>query len=334
MATMITSGQSSLMLKLLKTSNEFYRATYVVSAIVNGVYEAFTGGRTTLPQLAEKLNKVTNREGLHSWLELGVSLGELDRSGDVYRITGSLSKALLDPVNDGYQAMIEEIVRHHYRYIMETPAKLRAHALFPFDEASGRLIARSSRVSEPLIFEVVDTAVPSIGNFDLLEVGCGSGTYIRRACGRNRALRAVGLELQEQVAVVARKNIAAWKLENRAIVEHCDVRKYHSDRAFDLVTFHQNIYYFPVADRVALGRHVLGLLKPGGRVLLTTVGQGGGPAGQALNVWVSTTEGYGPLPDPDTLCRQLGEAGYTDVSKKRLVPFESFWSFTGTKPLA
>lgn len=332
MATMITSGQSSLMLKLLKTSNEFYRASFVAAALSQGVYAAFENGQATIEFLSEKLNGVTNRDGLRAWLDLGVSLGELDRAGDVYRIAGSLSKALLDPANDGYQAMLEEIVKHHYVYVMDTPAKLRAHALFPFDESSGRLIARSSRVSEPLIFEAVDTAIPARGAFDLLEVGCGSGTYIRRACDRNPDLRAVGLELQEQVAIAARENMTAWGLDSRAVVEHCDVRKYRSDRAFDLVTFHQNIYYFAVADRVALGRYVLTLLKPGGRVLLTTVGRGGSPVAQALNVWVSTTEGYGSLPDPDELCRQLGEAGYVDVSKKRLAPLESFWAIIGTKP--
>ena len=334
MATMITSGKSSLMVKLIRTSNEFYRATFVVAAISNGVYAAFENGQATVEQLAEKLNNITNRDGLRAWLDLGVSLGELDREGESYRIAGSLSKALLDPANDDCQAMLEEIVKNHYTYVMETPAKLREHAWFPFDESPGRLIARSSRLSEPFIFEAVDAAVPASGSFDLLEVGCGSGTYIRRACGRNPDLRTVGLELQEQVAAAARKNIADWGLQDRAAIEHCDVRKFESSRKFDLVTFHQNIYYFSVDDRVKLGRRVLGLLKPGGRVLLTTVAQGGGPAGQALNVWVSTTEGYGPLPDPEELCAQLRVAGFSEVSKKRLVPFESFWAFVGTKPAA
>ena len=329
---MAASGTLSLMRQLLQTSTEFLRASFVVTAIRDGVYLAFSDGHTTVDQLAAKMNNITNKDGLRAWLDLGVSLGELERSGDDYRIAGKLSKGLLDPANDAYQAMFEEVVRHYYSYVSDTPAKLRTHARFPFDESPGRLVARSSRVSEPFIFEAVDAAVPSRGAFDLLEVGCGSGVYIQRACSRNPDLRAVGLELQEQVAVVARENIAAWGLENRAVVEHCDVRAYQSDRAFDLVTLHQNIYYFPVDDRISLCRRLLGLLKPGGRVLLTTIGQGGGPVGQALNIWVSNTEGYGPLPDAEELCQQLRAAGFVDVKKKRLVPFESFWSFVGTRP--
>jgi len=330
--SLIARGQSALMMSMLRTSTEFYRASFVSAALSGGVYAAFRKERATLDQLAERLNNVTNLDGLRSWLDLGVSLGELKRTGEEYRIAGKLSRALLDPANDAYQAMLQEIVRNHYGYVMNAPAKLREHGWFPFDEEPGELVARSSRISEPFIFEAVDDAVPRRGAFDLLEVGCGSGTYIRHACSRNPGLRAVGLELQAKVAEGARRNIRDWGLQDRAEIVHCDVRAYRNDRRFDLVTFHQNIYYFPRADRIALARLVLGLLKPGGSVLLTTLGQGGGPAGQAVGIWVATTRGYGPLPDPDELCGQLQEAGFVGVKKKRLVPFESFWAFFGTKP--
>ena len=38
-----------------------------------------------------------------------------------------------------------------------------------------------------------------------------------------------------------------------------------AEPAFDLATLHNNIYYFPVAERVSLLRHVRGFLRPGGR---------------------------------------------------------------------
>jgi cyclopropane fatty-acyl-phospholipid synthase-like methyltransferase len=208
---------------------------------------------------------------------------------------------------------------------------LRKHEWFPFDEEPGELVARSSRVSEPFIFEAVDTVIPRQGDFQLLEVGCGSGIYIQRACTRNPVLRAVGLELQEKVAAVARRNIQAWGLENRATIEHSDVRNYSTNQKFDLVTLHQNIYYFPVQERENLFRHLKEYLKPGGQVLLTSACQGGGPSIQALNIWVSTTEGLSPLPDPDQLCQQLKAAGFVDVKAWRLIPFESFWAFRASK---
>lgn len=330
---LMADGQFSLMYKLLRTSNEFYRACFVSTAISQGIYENFIEEKITLEHLCEKLAIGSNREGLLAWLELGVSLGELKRTRNEFQIKGKLSRALLKSKNDAYQAVLEEIVKYHYPYVRDAPAMLREHKWFPFDESPGELVARSSRISEPLIFEAVDSVIPRQGEFRLLEVGCGSGIYIQRACARNPELRAVGLELQEKVANVAQENIRTWGLENRVAIEHCDVKNYSSNLEFDLITLHQNIYYFSVAERGALARHVIDSLKPGGQLLITTIGRGGGPGMQALNIWVSTTEGYGPLPHNDQLCQQLKDAGFAEVKTKRLMPFESFWAFIATKPL-
>jgi protein-L-isoaspartate O-methyltransferase len=329
---LIANGQYSLMFKLLKLSNEFYRACFVSTAVSQGIYEKFVNGKSTLEQLCENLNIGSNCEGLLAWLKLGVSLGELKHTGNEFQIKGKLSKALHKTNNDAYKALLEEIVKYHYTYVRDTPTMLKEHKGFPFDETPGELIARSSRISEPFIFEAVDAVIPRKGDFQLLEVGCGSGIYIQRACTRNPELRAVGLELQEKVANLARENIKTWGLKNRVTIEHCDVKNYSNNQKFDLITLHQNIYYFPVTDRVVLAKHLIDYLKPGGQVLLTTIGQGGGPGMQALNIWVSTTAGYGSLPYPDQLCQQFKDAGFAEIKTKRLIPFESFWAFVATKP--
>ena len=327
---LLSSGQSSLIFGLLKTSNEFYRACFISAALSRGVYDHFIEGKASFEHLCAKMD-VSNREGLRAWLELGVSLGELKRAGNEYQIKGKTSNALLKSDNDAFKALLQEIVDYHYVYVMDTPTMLRKHEWFPFDEVPGELVARSSRVNEPFIFEAVDAVIPRQGDFQLLEVGCGSGIYIQRACTRNPELRAVGLELQEKVAAVARKNIRSWGLENCATIEHSDVRNYSTNQKFDLVTLHQNIYYFPVQERENLFRHIKEYLKPGGQVLLTSVCRGGSPGTQGLNIQVSTTEGFSPLPDPDQLCQQLKFAGFTEVKIKRFVPFESLWAFNAAK---
>lgn len=327
---LLSNGQASLLSILLKTTHEFYRASFISTALSRGIYDHFMDGQATFDHLCEKMD-VSNREGLRAWLELGVSLGELKRSGAEYEIKGRMSKSLLESKNDAYRALLQEIVDYHYVFVVDTPAMLRKQAWFPIDETPGELVARSSRVSEPFISEAVDAVIPHQGDFQLLEVGCGSGIYIQRACARNPDLRAVGLELQEKVADVARRNIQACGLENRATIEHLDVRNYSTSQKFDLVTLHQNIYYFPVQERENLFRQIREYLKPGSQVLITSACQGGGPGIQGLNIWVSTTEGYSPLPEPDHLCQQLRSAGFVEVQTKRLVPFESIWVFTAIK---
>jgi 4-hydroxy-2,2'-bipyrrole-5-carbaldehyde O-methyltransferase len=227
---LLSSGQSALLVGLLKTGNEFYRASFISAALSRGVYDHFIDGKASFEHLCEKM-AVSNREGLRAWLELGVSLGELKQAANEYQIKGKLSRALLNPVNDAYKALLEEVVSYHYVYVLDTPTMLRKHEWFPFDETPGELVARSSRVSEPFIFEAVDAVIPRQGDFQLLEIGCGSGIHIQRACTRNPVLRAVGLELQEKVAAVARRNIQAWGLENRATIQHTDVRNYSTSRS-------------------------------------------------------------------------------------------------------
>ena len=327
---LMISGQATLLFRLLKTSNEFYRASFISAALSRGVYDNFIDGKASFDHLCEKID-IANREGLRAWLELGVSLGELRRTGDEYQIKGKLSRALLDPGNDAFRALLQEIVEYHYVYVVDAPTMLRTQEWFPFDQVPGELVARSSRVNEAFIFEAVDAVIPRRGEFQLLEVGCGSGIYIQRACTRNPELRAVGLELQEKVAALARRNIETWGLENRASIEHADVRNYSSGQKFDLATLHQNIYYFPVQELENLFRHLREYLKPGGQVLLTSVCQSGGPGIEALNIQLSTTEGYSPLPDPDQVCQQLKAAGLVEIRAWRLVPIESIWAFTAAK---
>jgi SAM-dependent methyltransferase len=327
---LMTSRHASAIFRLLKTISEFYRASFISAALSRGVYDNFTDGKASFEHLCSKL-AVSNCEGLRAWLELGVSLGELKRTGDEYQIKGKLSRALLDFQNDAYRALLQEIIDYHYVYVVDTPTILRKQEWFPFDETPAELVARSSRVSEPFILEAVDAVVPSHGKYQLLEVGCGSGIYIQRACIRNPDIRAVGLELQVKVVALARKNMEEWGLTDRASIEHADVRNYSSGQKFDLVTLHQNIYYFSVQERGNLFRRLKEYLKPGGQVLITSACQGGGPGIQGLNIWVSNTHGYSPLPEPDQLCQQLKVAGFEDVKAWRLVPFESIWAFRAAR---
>jgi SAM-dependent methyltransferase len=196
-------------------------------------------------------------------------------------------------------------------------------------DQDGALVARSSRVLEPIVYEAVDAFVPPDGAPRLFEIGCGTGIYLKRAAERNAALTAVGLELQSDAAALARENVGRWGLGDRVAIEVGDVRERPPHADFDLATLHNNIYYFPVAERVALLRHVHGFLRPGGRLLVTTLCLGPGVAVDILNVWGAMTSGCGRLPAPDELGEQLREAGFAPVERRSLIPGDSFYAFVG-----
>ena len=126
---------------------------------------------------------------------------------------------------------------------------------------------------------------------------------------------------------MARTNLRGWRLETRVKVETGDIRARTPDEPFDIATLYNNIYYFPVAERVELLRHIGSFLKPGAFLLLTTCCQGGSLGAEALNLWGAATSGAGRLPAENELIGQLREAGYSTVKARNLLPGDRFMSF-------
>ena len=148
---------------------------------------------------------------------------------------------------------------------------------------------------------------------------------------RNPSLTALGMELQPAVAEMARTNLRSWGLEGRIKVEDGDFRAKSYGEEFDIATLYNNIYYFPVEDRVALFERV-SFLRPGGFLLLTTCCQGGSLGVEALNLWGAATNGAGRLPAEEELVNQLRQAGYSTIKIRNLIPgdrFVSFQAFSG-----
>jgi 4-hydroxy-2,2'-bipyrrole-5-carbaldehyde O-methyltransferase len=305
----------------------FYRLTYLASAGEAGLLDRLASGPATLDSLAGfYCARGQGREALEAWLQMGVRLRLLDLGPRGYALRGLAGK-LSRPGNDPVLAMVQEVVGLHHKLITATIPKLRAGELWSLADQNGELIARSSRVLEAFQAEAVRTSIPARGALRLLEIGCGSGVYLRYAAGRNPSLTALGVELQADVAEMARSNLRGWGLENRVRVETADIREMVPSEPFDVVTLYNNIYYFPVAERVSLLHHIARFLRPGGFLLLTTCCQGGSPAVEALNLWGAATRGAGRLPGEDELVSQLREAGYGSVETSNLLPGDRFVSF-------
>jgi SAM-dependent methyltransferase len=337
---LIASGQLALLLQLRPIFQQAYRSNFVAAALSEGIFTMLREGPINLDPLYQRIvgfhssespsGENLSREKLRTWLDVGVSLGELKLTPAGYALRSRLSRQLAQPANDGIAAMYQEVCTLHHDLITQTPARLREQRLFGLADTDGELIARSSRILEPYILEIVDAVVPEKGAMHLLEVGCGSGVYIRRACLRNPELQAVGLELQPVVANLAHKNLQAWGLAEQTKVETGDIRTYATLERFDLVTLHNNIYYFPIPERLDLIRRLVGFLNPGGKLLVTTACQGY-PSTEMLNLWGLMTAGMGALPQPDDLGALMRQAGLVELRKTELLPGGGFFAFEGTK---
>jgi len=324
---LLRDGRLTTLLGVGAGLKPFYKLTYLAAAGESGLLDRLVTGPATLDSLAEFFAASgQGREALEAWLQMGVRLRLLSLGHRGYTLRG-LAKALARPENDPTLAMVEEVAGLHHKLISATLPKLRSGELWSLADQDGELIARSSRVLEAFQAEVIRRTFPKRGALRLLEIGCGSGVYLRYAAMDNPSLTALGVELQPLVAEAARTNLRNWGLEGRVKVEDGDFRAKATGELFDIATLYNNIYYFPVEERVALFERIGSFLRPGGFLLLTTCCQGGSVATEALNLWGAATNGAGRLPAEVELVRQLGRAGYATVKTKNLIPGERFMAF-------
>ena len=324
---LLREGQLSALVGATRELKSFYTLTYLAAAGEAGLLNRLAFGSATFDALAEFFGaRGRGREALEAWLQMGVRLRLLALGARGYQLHG-LAKKLARAENDSILAMVEEVVGLHHKLITGTIPKLHAGQLWSLSDQNGELIARSSRILEAFQAEIIRSTFPEHGALRLLEIGCGSGIYLRYAAERNPELSALGLELQSPVAEMARANLRGWGLENRVKVDTRDIREKAPDERFDIATLYNNIYYFPVDERVGLLDHISKFLKPDGFLLLTTCCQGGSLGAEALNLWGAATRGAGRLPAEEELVRQLRESGYRTVKTTNLLPGDKFVAF-------
>ncbi|WP_406175827.1 SAM-dependent methyltransferase [Streptomyces sp. NBC_00996] len=312
--------------------NPLYRGAFLASAAGSGVLRCLAVRPCDLESLAEYLDiSEDDRPQLRTWLETGVRLGELGKREGCYRLKSPTARLLAQPGNDAVAAALEEILRFHVPVLLDAPRMLSGGRRFSLEDQDGTVIARSSLALRGMVQAAIDRTLDRDGPVRLLEIGCGTGAYVRYAAESNPRLTAVAVDLQEEVAAQAADNMAAWGLTERVETRQGDLRTLDLQPQFDLVTLHNNIYYFPETERVEVLERARSFLAPGGRVLLTSSCQGGGNLGlDVLNLWFAYADFGGPLPRADELVSQMEKAGFVDVRSTRVIPGQPFRAFAGT----
>lgn len=324
---LLRDGRLKALLSVGAGLKPFYKLTFLAAAGEAGLLKQLSNRPATLDTLAEVYAvSGQGREALEAWLQMGVRLQLLRLGPRGYTLRG-LAKDLARPENDPALAMVEEVAGLHHKLIAATLPKLGSGMLWSLADQDGEMIARSSRVLEAFQVEAIQSTFPTQGTLRLLEIGCGSGIYLRHAAGRNASMTALGLELQPAVAEMAQRNLRGWGLQDRVKIDVGDIRAKSPGEIFDIATLYNNIYYFPVDERVELFKHIGGFIRQGGFFLLTTCCQGGSLGTEALNLWAAATKGAGRLPFKNELVSQLRQAGYSTVKTTNLIPGDSFMAF-------
>jgi 4-hydroxy-2,2'-bipyrrole-5-carbaldehyde O-methyltransferase len=275
---------------------------------------------STAEELARALN-ITDVGLLQGLLDVGVAVGELRSKGGRYSMKGSRVRALGSEEGDALRAFTGELADYRGDVYRDLPSQLfgkeRGRYLKEYDE----LIARASRLLEPFIARFVREVVTERAPRTLLEIGCGTGIYVRHAAEACPQLSAVAIDISERVSALAGANFTAWGLANRCTALHADIRQPDAarlDGPFDVVTLHNNVYYFSESERASLFADLRMRLARGGRLVVTSVFAGKALAAAEFDLVLRSTAGCWPLPERTELLDELKRAGFSAIEFHRL----------------
>ena len=283
----------------------------------------------TSDELAELLD-VRRPEILDALLDVGLSVGEIAHNNDKYRLRGRRARALAEPRGDPLAAVIEANLTYYNAIYRGTPARLRGAPDDDCLDQIGDVVARFSALAEPMIRDVIGDQVSVDTPLRVLDVGCGTGEYLRTVAALHPESTGVGLEIDPAVAAHAEDNLRDWELDGRFQIACGDILD-HGDAllgTFQLITLLNVVYYFAEDERLPLFRALRDLLDDGGRlVLVNSMNCRGMDFGAAnLNLAVSSMRGCTPLPVRERLLEQLAAGGFAETMSKKLVSQSAFWA--------
>jgi SAM-dependent methyltransferase len=303
----------------------FVRLHFLAVATEIGLLQELGRGPATTDQLSVRL-AIGDRALFGAFLRLGAVLGELRCRAGRWSLRGWRSKALAVPEADTMRAMVQEAIRYDAAVYAGLDQHLRGASPGDYLRATGAVIARASRLVEPVLAPQLRSLVAERHPRRILDVGCGTGVYlIHAAAAGGPQLAGLGVDLDATVVGLARQRLAHADLTERFDVRHADIRTLQLPAAsFDLVLLFQNIYYFAEDQRPDLLRRLYGLLTPNGALMLASLLAGRSLAVAHYDLLFRATEGCGPLPHRQELDRQLRDAGFTTTRWLQLIPFEAF----------
>ena len=263
---------------------------------------------------------------LHHLLELGVRARLLRRRDGTYVARGALARCLASNPHGPLASMLEELTTYHLQVFDGLPGRLSGEPPGPYLGRYGELVARSSRIMAPWIEAFTADVLGESEGRRVLELGCGSGAYLVSYAALHSGHRGVGVDLDPGVVSAARRLVAEAGLEDRFAVRQGDLRQAESwpEGPFDVVTAHQNVYYFDAGERAALWRRCRQRLEEGGELVAVTP-TSGGPMSDYFELILRSTAGCQQLPAVEELTAELRDAGFADVRSERLIPGDSVY---------
>lgn len=321
--TMNTPG----LFPIMRDWQAYVRMHFIYTGLESGLLEALS-----IPISRDDLIRqlqVKRPEILDALLDVGLSVKELEFKNGKYSKKGKRSKALAGKQGDMLAAMIQANITYYSSAYRNAADRIRGAPLGDDLHKLGVLVARFSKIGEPLIREFMTTIVTGKKSMRVLDVGCGSGVFLQSIYNANQNATGIGIDIDEQVVEQAKKNIQEWGLGDKFRIIAGDILS-HTDGLigpFDFISLFNILYYFRPEERSELIGKLGSILSPQGTLAVAMHFQSGGkdPGAANLNMVNSSLKGLTPLPDLNDLTVQLKESGFNRITTQRLVPGSTFF---------
>jgi SAM-dependent methyltransferase len=300
---------------------------YLYAAVDSGLLAALAQPRTKA-ELNEEL-AVQRPEFLDALLDMGLSLKELKLKGGKYHIKGKLSKSLLGPQGDPLSALVQAEVTYYNSVYRHAAERMRGAPSGNYLDTIGNVVARFAKLAEPILRRFIKEILQGRDSARVLDLGCGSGIFLKSAHEANPNASGLGLDMDPQVVRQAQDNLAQWGLGDGFEVVCGDIRQPPPQvkGPYDLITMFNLAYYFSPQERGELFKYLRGLLAPDGVLAVASnfASQGKEPAAANLNLANCSIQGLHPLPSLDGLCRELKDCGFSKASPVKIMPGSTFY---------
>ena len=323
------------LLPVMKDWQAFIRMHFIFAAYESGLLEVLTTGPCEKETLIEALH-VERPELLDALLDIGLSIKELAFKNNRYFIRGKRSRAIMHDKGDIIAAMIQANITYYSDAYRNAAQRIKGAPLGDDLEKIGDLVARFSKGAEPVIQHFVKILVAAKKHMRILDVGCGSGVFMKSAYESNTNASGIGMDIDDAVVLQARNNMKTWQLENRFVILQADIRIPPAEvvGTFDLITLFNNLYYFEEQERIQLLKYLRSILSSQGVLAIVMNFKSGGKdiAAANLNLVNCSLKGLTPLPEISEIQMLLKQCGFEAVTIHRFIPGSAFCGISAVNP--
>jgi 2-polyprenyl-3-methyl-5-hydroxy-6-metoxy-1,4-benzoquinol methylase len=318
---------------IMKDWQAFIRMHFIFSAHESGLLNALSTPRSR-DMLIKELD-VKRPKVLDALLEVGLAFKELELNNGLFSIKGKRSKAIMGINGDMLAAMIEANVTYYSDAYRNVANRIHGGELGEDLDKIGALVARFSKIAEPIIKNFISRIVRGRNPMRVLDVGCGSGVLLKTAYDSNGNATGIGIDIDEEVVRQARENLSTWGLSDRFEIRHGDIRHISGEimGPFDVITLYNLLYYFDKEARLSLMNNLRDILSPMGvlAVAMSFHSKGKDMATANLNMVNSSLKGLTPLPELNDITSVLKKCGFGKIEVHRFMPGSTFYGIVATQ---